>query len=46
VAEQRPDGFWVNGRSADSWEDRPELCTAHALLALIYGLEAYTAGGK
>jgi squalene-hopene/tetraprenyl-beta-curcumene cyclase len=46
VAEQRPDGFWVNSRSADSWEDRPELCTAHALLALIYGMEAYTAAGK
>jgi squalene-hopene/tetraprenyl-beta-curcumene cyclase len=39
VAEQRPEGYWVNGRSARFWEDRPELSTAHALLALIYGLE-------
>ncbi|HTX53569.1 MAG TPA: prenyltransferase/squalene oxidase repeat-containing protein [Candidatus Baltobacteraceae bacterium] len=42
VAEQRPEGYWVNSRSADEWEDRPELCTAHALLALIYGMDAYT----
>jgi squalene-hopene/tetraprenyl-beta-curcumene cyclase len=40
LAEQRPDGSWVNGRSARYWEDRPELCTSHALLALINGLEA------
>lgn len=46
VAEQRPDGFWVNSRSAESWEDRPELCTAHALLALIYGMESYKAMAK
>ncbi len=43
VAEQRPDGYWVNGRSAEHWEDRPELCTAHALLALVFGIDAYTA---
>jgi squalene-hopene/tetraprenyl-beta-curcumene cyclase len=41
VAEQRPEGYWVNRQSAAEWEDRPELCTAHALLALEYGLEAY-----
>jgi squalene-hopene/tetraprenyl-beta-curcumene cyclase len=41
LAEQRPEGYWVNSRSNAEWEDRPELCTAHALLALIYGLEAY-----
>jgi squalene-hopene/tetraprenyl-beta-curcumene cyclase len=40
LGEQRPEGFWVNSRSARFWEDRPELATAHALLALIYGLEA------
>ncbi len=40
-AEQRPQGFWVNSQSAAEWEDRPELCTAHALLALEYGLDAY-----
>lgn len=38
-AEQRPEGYWVNGQSARFWEDRPELATAHALLALIYGSE-------
>ena len=45
TAEQRPEGYWVNSRSADQWEDRPELCTAHALLALIFGLDAH-AGRK
>jgi squalene-hopene/tetraprenyl-beta-curcumene cyclase len=44
VAEQRPEGYWVNSRSARFWEDRPELATAHAILALIYGLEL--AAGK
>ena len=39
LADQRPEGYWVNGRSGRWWEDRPELSTAHALLALIYGLE-------
>jgi squalene-hopene/tetraprenyl-beta-curcumene cyclase len=39
VSEQRPDGSWVNTRSPRFWEDRPELATSHALLALIYGLE-------
>jgi squalene-hopene/tetraprenyl-beta-curcumene cyclase len=46
AAEQRPDGFWVNSRSADQWEDRPELCTTHALIALEYGLEAYNSKQK
>jgi squalene-hopene/tetraprenyl-beta-curcumene cyclase len=41
VSEQRPQGYWVNGRASDEWEDRPELCTSHALLAMIYGLQAY-----
>ena len=39
AAEQRPEGYWVNSRNGRWWEDRPELATAHALLALIYGLE-------
>ena len=41
AAEERPEGYWVNGRSNEEWEDRPELCTAHALLAMIYGLQTY-----
>lgn len=40
LAEQRPEGYWVNSRSPRFWEDRPELATAHALLALIHGREA------
>jgi squalene-hopene/tetraprenyl-beta-curcumene cyclase len=40
LAEQRPEGFWVNGRNGRFWEDRPELATAHAVLALIYALES------
>lgn len=42
VAEQRPEGFWVNSRSNTEWEDRPELCTSHAILALVYALQTYT----
>lgn len=41
VGEQQPQGYWVNSRASDEWEDRPELCTSHAILALIYALEAY-----
>ena len=40
LAEQRPEGYWVNSRSPRFWEDRPELATAHAVLALAYGVEA------
>jgi len=43
VAEQTPQGYWVNTRSAESWEDRPELCTSHAILALIYALRTWEA---
>lgn len=43
LREQHADGYWVNTRSARFWEDRPELATAHAVLALSYGIEARTA---
>lgn len=40
LAEQRPEGYWINTRSPRFWEDRPELATSHAVLALSYGIEA------
>lgn len=43
LAEQRPEGYWVNARAPRFWEDRPELATAHAVLALTYGIQARTA---
>lgn len=39
LAEQRPEGFWVNSRSPRFWEDKPELATSHAVMALSYGIE-------
>lgn len=46
LAEQHADGYWVNTRSARFWEDRPELTTAHAILALSSGIQARTAAKK
>jgi squalene-hopene/tetraprenyl-beta-curcumene cyclase len=46
AAERNPKGYWVNTRSSTEWEDRPELCTAHALLALEHGLDAYLRAHK
>lgn len=43
VAAQTPEGYWVNTRSGRFWEDRPELATAHAVLALEYGVAARAA---
>ena len=34
VAQQRPDGSWINTGSRAFWEDKPELVTAWAVLAL------------
>ncbi len=39
IALQNPDGSWVNRDSNAWWEDKPELATAWAVIALERSLK-------
>lgn len=39
VALQNPDGSWINRDSSEWWEDKPELASAWALIAIEHALK-------